>query len=101
MKSLYIYLAVIIFTPSYIFAQNCSVNAGLEGKWCAGQEIILDGAVAGTVASGQLPTWSLVSGPGPVTIEDSTKVKTKAVATVAGEYVFRLSIVCGMGKTSQ
>ncbi|HNB61790.1 MAG TPA: gliding motility-associated C-terminal domain-containing protein [Saprospiraceae bacterium] len=77
------------------------MNAGLEGKWCAGQEIILDGAVAGTVASGQLPTWSLVSGPGPVTIEDSTKVKTKAVATVAGEYVFRLSIVCGMGKTSQ
>ncbi|MCC7149469.1 MAG: hypothetical protein IT216_09655, partial [Saprospiraceae bacterium] len=102
MKTVRVYiLGILSFYTSSVYAQNCSVNAGLEGKWCAGDKIVLDGAVAGTVGEGMSPIWSLVSGPGPVTFEDSTKAKTTAIATVGGEYTFRLSVVCGMGKASQ
>ena len=99
MKLLFILNLIIL--PICIFSQNCSVNAGLEGKWCAGAKIMLDGAVAGTLASGQPPIWSLVSGPGSVTFEDSTKLKTFAVAQIAGDYVFQLSAHCGSGIATQ
>jgi len=99
MKLLFILNLIIL--PICIFSQNCSVNAGLEGKWCAGAKIMLDGAVAGTLTSGQPPIWSLVSGPGPVSIEDSSKLKTFAVAQVAGDYIFQLTAHCGSGLAFQ
>jgi gliding motility-associated-like protein len=99
MKFLLIITAIIL--PFFLIAQNCSVNAGLEGKWCAGDKILLDGAMAGTIASGHTPIWSLVFGPGSVTFDDSTKLKTYAVAQVAGEYIFRLTVQCSYGTASQ
>ncbi len=97
-----IYPVLLLFIlPLFLSAQNCSVNAGLDGKWCTGQKIILDGAVAGTIASGQSPVWSLISGPGQVTFEDANRPKTTAIASVAGEYIFRLSVQCGSGMASQ
>ncbi|MBL0119556.1 MAG: hypothetical protein IPP89_11370 [Saprospiraceae bacterium] len=96
-----LFILNLILLPICLSSQNCSVNAGLEGKWCAGAKIMLDGAVAGTLASGQPPIWSLVSGPGSVTFEDSTKLKTFAVAQIAGDYVFQLSAHCGSGIATQ
>lgn len=78
-------------------AQNCSVNAGVSGTFCAGQPIELDGATSGTLGAGQSVTWSLVSGPGQVTIANKNKAKTTAIATQAGSYTFRLTTTCGQG----
>lgn len=92
-------IAIIIFFSYSASAQNCSVNAGVSGTFCAGQPIELDGATSGTLAAGQSVTWSMVSGPGQVTIANKNKAKTTAIATQAGSYTFRLTTTCGQGGT--
>ena len=42
-----------------------------------------------------------MSGPGPVVFDDSTKLKTSAIANTGGEYIFKLSVDCETGQASQ
>ena len=40
---------------------NCSVNAGIGGKWCNGDTIILDGNVSGFINPGTIK-WEQIGG---------------------------------------
>lgn len=83
--------------------QPPSVNAGAD------QTITLPAAASldGTVSDDGLPappnltvTWSVVSGPGPVTFADPNAVDTTATFTTDGTYVLRLTASDGDLTTS-
>ncbi|MGH7731273.1 MAG: PKD domain-containing protein, partial [Candidatus Eiseniibacteriota bacterium] len=79
------------------------VNAGPD------QTVVLPAGAAldGTVSDDGLPTppaltatWSVVSGPGPVTFQNASQVDTQASFTTAGVYVLRLTVSDGRLSTS-
>ncbi len=99
--NVWLVVSMMMWLLSGLSAQNCSVNAGVSGKFCAGQVIKLDGATSGTLGAGQSVTWILLSGPGGVSIPNPNKVVTTATATAPGSYTFKLSVTCGQGSASQ
>lgn len=99
-----------IFTSSLVFlcflilpgiakAQDCSVNAGIGKSYCPNSEIVLDGGGSGLYYDTSI-RWTIVSQPSgaSVSIVNPRQYATKTnVATVPGDYVFKLSIKCSDG----
>ncbi len=72
-------------------AQNCSVNAGVPQTICDNEQLFLQGSTSGLEQTGNIPTWSQVSGPS-VTIVDPVDLNTEVTNISGGNtYTFRLS----------
>jgi parallel beta helix pectate lyase-like protein/K319-like protein len=77
------------------------VNAGADQTVVLPASAVLDGTVSddGLPAPPSLSaTWSVVSGPGPVTFQNANLVDTQASFTTAGVYVLQLAV--GDGRLS-
>jgi len=82
-----------------LFAQNCTVNAGVNQSVCASGTLSLGGSNAGLFASGAsgVPTWSQTSGPS-VSITNPTSLTSGITGFTGGNsYVFMLSATCADG----
>ncbi len=79
-----------------LYAQNCSINAGLSNTICQNETLTLNGTRSGLFAPGAVVNWSQVSGPS-VIIHSPDKLISNVSGYVAGNYVFRLSIKCRDG----
>jgi hypothetical protein len=78
---------------------NCSVNAGVNARFCQGETMPLLGGTSGTPIAGT-ERWRQISGP-TTTIADTTAKVTSAVAVSPGIYVFRFSSDCDLGSNFQ
>lgn len=93
------YCAAILFTlsvPSKSFAQNCTVNAGVDKVVCPGQPLILEGNIGGNFVPGTLQ-WSQVSGPNTATISNITSLSPTVTGVISGTYVFQIQSTCQIG----
>lgn len=96
-KGLKVYICVLVFTiiGSNAYAQNCSVNAGLDEDVCANESVVLRGGAAGKIDG--VPMWTLESGPS-VVISNPNDETTSVLGAIPGEtYVFRFSALCEDG----
>jgi len=91
---------LIVFTAftGRLYAQNCSVNAGITQTVCADEPIFLQGNASGAYPEGgSSAKWSQVGGP-KVTIVDPEDLNTEITNVVPGNtYTFRLSDRCEDG----
>ena len=73
--------------------QAPAVDAGLDQTITLPDSAALDGTVSddGLPAAVLTTTWSLVSGPGPVTFTDAAAVDTAASFAVEGRYILQLT----------
>lgn len=92
-----------IFNSADSFAQNCTVNAGINTTICPGSPFILRGVASGSFQAGAAgaPKWEQTSGPS-VNISATSFVGNNATATVTGytagsSYTFLLSAQCEDG----
>lgn len=86
--------ALFVVQPS-VFAQNCTINAGVATDICASQPFQLHGSASGHIASNAV--WTQVSGPA-VTITDPSNLNSMLTGYPAsGTYKFRLSATCTDG----
>lgn len=86
---------------NYLFAQltTCSVNAGVTTYWCFGQNIQLQGNLAGEIVAGTT-LWTQVAGT-PVVINNPTSLQPTVTAPAAGTYTFKLTAQCSQGIAEQ
>ena len=89
----------IMLTAVGVYAQNCSVNAGINTTICPGNEFKLQGEFSGLIATS--PIWTQLSGPS-VTVSSTTIAGSNATAIVTGfatnvNYVFRITAKCTDG----
>jgi hypothetical protein len=102
MKKYLAILLLLLFYLSNAHAQECTINAGGEQTICVGAPLELKGNSGGSFINGTL-AWSVVSQPAgaAVTIASPNSLSTTAGnATVAGTYVFRISVECNGVLTS-
>ena len=92
-----LFFAFILFSNS-TYAQNCSVNAGINNTICANSPLILNGVVGGNIVS---HTWTQISGPSVVIQNPNAAITTVLGAVGGNTYRFRLSGVCTIGTTFQ
>lgn len=97
----------LFFISSQLYAQNCTINAGVNQTICPGQPFALSGTASSTLALLGAPVWSQISGP-TVTLSPTSLVTsggtTTAKATVTNfstntPYTFRLTGKCQDGST--
>lgn len=83
-----------------LYAQNCSVNAGIEENVCENEKLFLYGRRTGLWPEGSVTTWTQVSGPSAI-IVDPHNLTTEVIGITGGddfvEYKFRLSSKCEDG----
>lgn len=84
---------------SSLFAQNCTVNAGVDQLLCSSQPVTLTAVSAGTLSASPNYQWSLISGPA-ATIATPNSLTTTVTGINPGTYVFRFSAVCQDGVTA-
>ncbi|MBV8256134.1 MAG: hypothetical protein JO154_26300 [Chitinophaga sp.] len=88
-------LALLCLPAVDLFAQNCTINAGVTTSICPNNKFILSGSSSGLVAVN--PVWTQVAGPA-VTIKDPQNLTTEVTGYVPGNtYKFRLSSKCTDG----
>ncbi len=88
-------LALLLLPGASLFAQNCTINAGVTTSICPNNKFILSGSSSGLVAVN--PVWTQVSGPA-VTIKDPQNLTTEVSGYAPGNtYKFRLSSKCTDG----
>lgn len=78
-----------------LYAQNCTINAGIDQTICANGTLTLTGIKNGTLQSG-ITTWSQVGGSA-VAITSPNSLTTTVTGFGAGTYTFRLSTTCQDG----
>ncbi len=88
-------LILFALTPS-LYAQNCSLNAGVNQTICADQALSLVGIKAGL--SPNTTIWSQVLGT-PASISSPNALTTNITGFGVGSYRFRLSLTCQDGVT--
>jgi len=102
-RNYYIYLILVFLSFSTLVSaqlNTCTINAGVNGEWCFGSTIMLDGNIGGEAEVGTL-LWEQVSGPTIVTILNANQLQATVKTNVPGTYVFRLKTNCSLGKTEQ
>ncbi len=110
MKTSFIFktlLTLMLFITSItsIYAQNCTMNAGVSNtSHCLSDPLFLDGNAsgsAGTNSPGDDPVWSQIAGPtAGVVIVDVFDLGTQVTGITAGNtYTFRLTATCQDGVT--
>lgn len=96
MRRITILLMILLGSIKMVHAQNCTINAGVNTSYCAGDQMTLFGNVAGLYNNATI-TWSQVSGPA-VTIANTHSLTTSCgTAALGATYVFRLSSQCQDG----
>ncbi|MFB6456177.1 hypothetical protein ACE38W_12970 [Chitinophaga sp. Hz27] len=91
------FVLAFLFLPvtNALFAQNCTINAGVTTSVCPNDKFILSGSSSGRIAIN--PVWSQVSGPA-VTIKTPNNLTSDVAGYAAGNsYKFRLSAKCEDG----
>ncbi len=81
------------------YAQNCTINAGVNRIICPPEPFALSGTATGLFTD--KATWTQIAGPA-VTVSATTQSGSTALATVTGftkniAYTFRLTAKCGDG----
>ena len=100
MRYCFFLFVFLLFSIKKLEAQNCSINAGTAASVCEGEIIKLFGSRSGLFQSGIYPKWSQVSGSATI-INSPDSLATTVNAFSAGTYVFRLSIKCLDGTTTE
>ncbi len=96
MKKLLLIL-ILSLSSTLITAQNCTVNAGVDGTYCLYDSIRLNGFKAGLLSG---PTrWSQVSGPSAI-ISNPLSLNTSIRGVTPGVYVFNLRSRCADGSNA-
>ncbi|UMB62260.1 DUF11 domain-containing protein [Lutibacter sp. A80] len=92
-----LFLSTIVATNS-LYAQICTVNAGLDLTICESETLTLQGVVSsGNTASSN---WEQVDGP-PVVIVDPSSPVTNVLGITGGNvYSFRLTSICSDSSTT-
>ncbi len=86
------------FCCKIIFAQNCTVNAGIDETYCLSDNIVLQGTKGGLFLSAV--QWSQISGAS-VTINPPNSLSPQITGFSAGVFRFSISATCEDGtKTS-
>jgi gliding motility-associated-like protein/uncharacterized repeat protein (TIGR01451 family) len=97
----------LILICNQIYAQNCTINAGVNQTVCPGQPFILSGTASSSLVLQGNPVWTQIAGPA-ITLSATTNVKsgetTTATATVTNfstnvPYTFRITGKCQDGST--
>jgi hypothetical protein len=110
------YFVLLCFASTSMFAQNCTVNAGIDQSYCLNTNtsssinavvelynIALQGNSAGNIDSPANRLWELVSAPvgASLTIDspsaNTTFIKARYADLPPGVYTFRLGIDCQTG----
>jgi hypothetical protein len=101
MKTLVTALAVclLFLSNSSLFAQNCSLNAGVDQVLCNSQIVTLTATTAGSLNATPNYQWSLVSGS-PVNITSPGLLSTTLTGVNPGTYIVQFSGVCADGVTA-
>ncbi|WP_113653334.1 DUF7507 domain-containing protein [Pedobacter namyangjuensis] len=96
---------VFIFITGEIYAQNCTINAGIDQTICPGTPFVLRGtsSSSGNLTLQSVPVWTQIAGPA-VTVSPTTNSGSNATATVSNfttnvQYTFRLTAKCQDGST--
>ena len=77
---------------SNLYAQNCTVNAGIDATICETETLTLTGVLGGSIDSS---LWVQTGGPS-VIIQNPTNDVTDVIGTLGGNtYTFMLTAVCG------
>jgi hypothetical protein len=90
---------LLIFLPSIIQAQNCTVNANVDIAYCAYQTVQLAGTASSSVG-GYTPsvTWTQIGGPS-VAISNATILNPIINGATPNQiYTFRLTALCEDGE---
>ncbi|MDT0558503.1 gliding motility-associated C-terminal domain-containing protein [Ichthyenterobacterium sp. W332] len=95
-KNLFLFLVLLSFQSAYVYAQSCTVNAGLDLSICENEALQLDGNTPDTYAEG--PTWTQVGGPSVIISDPSIPNPTITGYTGGNTYVFELAAVCFNGE---
>lgn len=82
-----------------LFAQNCTVNAGVDQLLCSSQTVTLAAVSAGSLSASPNYQWSLVSGQA-VGIATPNSLTTTVTGINPGTYIFRFSALCQDGATA-
>ncbi|MBL7712222.1 MAG: T9SS type A sorting domain-containing protein [Chitinophagaceae bacterium] len=86
-------LIILIFFGNNLYAQTCSVNAGVPSRACVSADsFILTGNATGALST--TPGWSLVSGPNVPVITAPGSATTSVKGIVSGTYIFRYAATC-------
>ncbi len=96
MKKLLLILFLILLVPA-AKAQNCTVNAGVDGTFCLYDSIRLNGFKAGLLSGST--RWSQVSGPSAI-ISNPLSLSSSVRGVVPGVYVFNLRSRCADGSNA-
>lgn len=100
---------VFIFITSEIYAQNCTINAGIDQTICPGAnpnapfKLIGTSSSSGNLTLQSAPIWTQIAGPA-VTVSSTTISGSTAEASVSNfatnvQYTFRLAAKCQDGST--
>lgn len=97
-----LFFTVILFwgIGSSLYAQNCSINAGINTTICLKDTMLLNGTRSGLLGTGSVSLWTQLSGPS-VIINAPNSLVTSVTGFDAGTYKFRLSIKCKDGFFTQ
>jgi hypothetical protein len=107
----YCIIAILLFFSWQLKAQNCTVNAGLDGTACyagfsnsfAYDILTLNGNSAGNISTTANLLWELASAPASAIVSfvtpnsNSTIVRAVPNQLPTGTYVFRLGVSCQTG----
>ena len=81
--------------PTFVQAQNCTVNANVDASYCANVPIQLAGTVSSAVAGYNPPmTWTQVGGPSVFISNPNITNPSIIGASPNQTYTFRLTIRC-------
>lgn len=97
MKRLYLFWLIVVCTLPCLRAQNCTVNAGVDGTYCLYDSVRLSGFKAGLLSGGT--RWTQISGPS-VLISNPAALNTTLRGLSPGVYVFNLRSRCADGSNA-
>jgi gliding motility-associated-like protein len=100
MRKLLLSLMLLYIVNGTLFAQDCSINAGLSATICLSDTIKLYGTRSGLIPPNELSKWTQISGP-IATIVNPDSLITIVEANTPGTYLFKLSNKCYDGVNSE
>jgi hypothetical protein len=88
-----------LFCMQPLFAQNCTINAGVDQVICSSQALTLTATTAGSPNASPNYQWSLVTGSA-VGFTSPGSLSTAVTGVNPGTYIFQFSGVCQDGITA-
>ncbi|MBK7096009.1 MAG: hypothetical protein IPH57_13545 [Saprospiraceae bacterium] len=93
---LFILVFNIFVSNQFLYAQNCSVNAGISKNICSNEMLFLQGSFTPPLQSGAQVLWTQIGGPS-ATIVNPSDLNTEVINLLPGSYTFRLYTTCADG----